>query len=62
MEVTVNGLLRLLFLYFSLLNFPWMYEMLLHFSDLQTKHQQTMTENAACNSNQPRATGLTKGI
>lgn len=27
--------------------------MLLQFSDLQTKHEQTMTKPAACNSNQP---------
>lgn len=36
--------------------------MLLQFSDLQTKHEQTMVRNAACSSNQPHATGLTKGI
>lgn len=27
--------------------------MLLQHSDLQTKHEQTMTKPAACNSNQP---------
>lgn len=36
--------------------------MLLQFSGLQTKHEQTMTKTTACNSNQPHATGLTKGI
>lgn len=36
--------------------------MLLQFSDLQTNREQTRTENAACNSFQPHATGLTKGI
>lgn len=36
-----------------LLNLLWEYKMLLQFSDLQTKHEQTMTKTTACNSNQP---------